>query len=305
MTTRSGPIRLAGHTLGTPQYSAVDAIRLFAQAGLDGAELIWQDGYLSAIPETDNAGLLADIRRTSAETGLPVIGLTPYMTGINSLDEDERTRDVERFAHCIEDAAALGAGVVRVYAGAYGPDQLEQRPQLWERLVRSLGELAPIASEHGVVLAVENHFNTMTVSAQETVELIEAVNSPAVEILYDQANLTFTHNEDFSRAIELQRGHIAHAHAKDLIFVDRDRAFSASAVANVTGEQRAVRSRVIGDGEMDWQAIITALLSEGYDGVISLEYEYRWHPQDLPDPLEGFARGAEKLREYLALAEAR
>lgn len=305
MTTPTGSLRLAGHTLGTPQYSVTDAIRLFAQAGLDGAELIWQDGYLSAIPETDNAALLADVRRASAETGLPVIGLTPYMTGINSLDEDERTRDVERFTRCIKDAAALGAEVVRVYAGAYNPDQLQLRPQLWERLVRSLSELAPVALQHGVVLAVENHFNTMTVSAQETIELIDAVQSPAVEILYDQANLTFTHNEDFPRAIELQRGHIAHVHAKDLAFVDRDRPFSASAVANVTGEQRAVRSRVIGDGEMDWGAIIAALLTEGYDGVISLEYEYRWHPQDLPDPLEGFTRGANQLREYLSHAEAR
>jgi sugar phosphate isomerase/epimerase len=305
MTTPSGSIRLAGHTLGTPHSSAVDAIRLFAQAGLDGAELIWQDDYLSAIPETDGARVIDDVLSASAETGLPVVGLTPYMTGINSLDEGERTRDVERFTRCIQDAATLGAGVVRVYAGAYSPDQVDQRPALWERLVRSLTELAPIAREHGVVLAVENHFNTMTVSAQETVELIEAVQSPAVRILYDQANLTFTHNEEFARALELQQGHIAHVHAKDLTFVDRDRPFSASAVANVTGEQRAVRSRVIGEGEMDWGAIIAGLLAEGYDGVISLEYEYRWHPQDLPDPLEGFARGASRLREYLALAETR
>ncbi|MET0844016.1 MAG: sugar phosphate isomerase/epimerase family protein [Mycetocola sp.] len=305
MTTPTGSIRLAGHTLGTPRHSPVDAIELFAQAGLDGAELIWQDGYLSAIPETDNARLLADIREISTKTGLPIVGLTPYMTGINSLDEAERSRDVDRFTRCIRDAAALGAGVVRVYAGAYSPDQIGIRPQLWEQLVRSLTELAPVAGENGVVLAVENHFNTMTVSAQETIELIEAVQSPAVDILYDQANLTFTHNEDFPRAIELQRGHITHVHAKDLTFVDRDRPFSASAVANVTGEQRAVRSRVIGDGEMDWGAIIAALLTEGYDGVISLEYEYRWHPQDLPEPLEGFSRGAKKLREYLALAEAR
>jgi L-ribulose-5-phosphate 3-epimerase len=31
-----------------------------------------------------------------------------------------------------------------------------------------------------------------------------------------------------------------------------------------------------------------------------MEYEYRWHPQDLPPPEEGFKRGAEYLRRILA-----
>jgi L-ribulose-5-phosphate 3-epimerase len=37
----------------------------------------------------------------------------------------------------------------------------------------------------------------------------------------------------------------------------------------------------------------------GYDDVLTLEYEYRWHPQDLPDPAVGFARSAATLRAYL------
>jgi hypothetical protein len=34
--------------------------------------------------------------------------------------------------------------------------------------------------------------------------------------------------------------------------------------------------------------------------VLTLEYEYRWHPQDLPEPSVGFARGAEALRALLS-----
>jgi sugar phosphate isomerase/epimerase len=292
-------LRIAGHTLGTPEQGVADAMRLFAAAGLDAAELIWQSDYRSGIPESDNAELLAEIREVRDELQLPVVGLTPYMTALNSLDESARVRDIERFVSCIRDAESLGAGVVRVYAGAYAPDQSGDREPLWQRLVTSLGELAPIAHEHGVVLAVENHFNTMTITAQETVDLVTAVDHPAVGILYDQANLTFTHGEASERALELQRGQIRHVHAKDLIFVDRDRPFSSSDVATVAGDERAVRSRVVGEGEMDWEGIIDGLLSGGYGGAISLEYEYRWHPQDLPEPLDGFRRGADAIRSYI------
>lgn len=304
MTSGPAPL-LSGHSLGTPNESPSDAIRLFAAAGLDAAELIWQGGYRSGIPETDNAATLSEVRAASAETGLPVIGLTPYMTGINSLDEAERTRDVKRFAACIADAAGLGARVVRVYAGAYTDDQRSDHAAQWSALVRSLRELAPMATDAGVVLAIENHFSTMTVTARETVDLVTEVASPAVRILYDQANLTFTHSEAPDLAIELQGGLIGHVHAKDLVFVDRDRAFSASAIANVTGEERTVRSRVIGDGEMDWADIVARLLATGYAGAISLEYEYRWHPQDLPEPRQGFELGARRLRDFIALATVR
>lgn len=292
-------LRIAGHTLGTPHHSPAEAVRLFAAAGLDAAEIIWQDDYRSGIPEQDSDEVLAELRDAVAETGLPVIGLTPYMSAINSRDEGDRERDVARFAACIADAKALGAGIVRVYAGSYVPEQLEQRASMWSQLVRSLVEIAPVAHAAGVTLAVENHFNTMTLTARETVDLVEAVAHPAVGILYDQANLTFTHSETWPEAVALQRGHIRHVHAKDLVFVDRDRPFSASAVATVAAEERAVRSRVVGDGELPWDRILPALLEDGYQGVVSLEYEYRWHPQDLPDPLEGFRRGAETLRAHM------
>lgn len=292
-------LRIAGHTLGTPNHSPAEAVRLFHEAGLDAAEIIWQDDYRSGIPERDNGGVLDDLRAAMDTTGLPVIGLTPYMSAINALDDDARSQDVARFAACIADAAALGAGIVRVYAGSYTPDQLHERPAMWSQLVRSLREIAPVAESAGVTLAVENHFNTMTLTASETVDLVDEVEHPAVGILYDQANLTFTHSEAWPEAIALQSGRIRHVHAKDLIFVDRDRPFAASAVATVAAEERAVRSRVVGDGEMPWDRILPALREDGYDGVVSLEYEYRWHPQDLPDPLEGFRRGADTLRALM------
>ena len=56
---------------------------------------------------------------------------------------------------------------------------------------------------------------------------------------------------------------------------------------------------MIGDGILDWNRIIAKLIEKGYDGSYSLEYEYRWNPQDLPEPESGFAESCRRLRGIL------
>jgi sugar phosphate isomerase/epimerase len=56
---------------------------------------------------------------------------------------------------------------------------------------------------------------------------------------------------------------------------------------------------VVGQGSLDWPGIISALHRSGYDGYLSLEYEYRWHPDDLPAPRDGLMASAQHLRLIL------
>lgn len=292
-------MKIFGHTMGTPHYSVTEALRLFSHLGFDGAEVVVQDGFRSGLPEQDDRAV-EEVARAAEEVGIEVGALTPYVYGINSLDEDERRHSVERLRRTIEIAVRLAAGRIRIYSGSFTPKEADIRPQKWERLVDSLRTLGDMADSSGVLLCCENHFSTMSLSAAETAELVRAVDSPAVKALYDQANLTFTHQEPYEKAIELQSGIIGHVHAKDLIFTDASRPFVASEVAKVSSEERAIRSRVIGDGILDWKEILARLRADGYDGPISLEYEYRWHPQDLPEPTEGLATGLQRLRKWLS-----
>lgn len=280
--------------------SVLEALRLFKDAGLDAAEIVWQDGYRCGLPENDGQRTLTIVDENRRALGIAVCGLTPYMTGINSLDEDARQRDLARFRRCIADAARLEAGRIRVYAGSFLEGEEELWARKWSLLMASLRELAPEAARQEVVLVVENHFNTMTVSAAQTAQLMRDLGDlPGVGILYDQANLTFTHQEPYPEAVALQAPWIRHVHVKDLVFTDPDAPFRAGAVARVGAGERNVRSRVLGEGILDWAGILGALRSAGYRGALSLEYEYRWHPQDLPEPREGFRRSAEHLRRLL------
>lgn len=291
-------MRIAGHTLGTPEQTVPEAIALFADAGLDAAEVIYQDGYRSGLPLADRRAA-QEARRASEDMGIPIIGLTPYTTGINALEDGQWRTAVDEFRGAIETAQIVGAGRVRVYAGSWHQGDRDHGAH-WDRLVAALRALAPEAAEAGVRLCVENHFGTMTQSAAETARLVREVDHEAVRVLYDQANLTFTHDEPYQEALSIQGGLIGHVHVKDLVFTDPEAPFQASETARVAASERAVRSRVVGEGVVPWAGILSSLAALGYDDVLSLEYEYRWHPQDLPEPAVGFARSAAAVRAALA-----
>jgi L-ribulose-5-phosphate 3-epimerase len=291
-------MRIAGSTLGTPEQTVPEALALFATAGLDAAEVIYQDGYRSGLPLRDRRSA-EQARRASEDTGISIVGMTPYTTGINTLDEGEWRTAVDEFRGAIEIAQVVGADRLRVYAGSWQPDDRDHAAH-WSRLVAALATLAPEASDAGIRLCVENHFGTMTQSAAETARLVREVNHPAVRVLYDQANLTFTHDEPYEQALRIQGDLVGHVHVKDLVFTDPDAPFQASETARVAASERAVRSRVVGEGVVPWGGILKSLSTLGYDDVLSLEYEYRWHPQDLPEPVVGFTRSAAALRAFLA-----
>lgn len=293
---------IAGHTLGTPGRTLPEALRLFKTAGLDAAEVIYQAGYSAAIDPADPASSrqAADIARSE---GVPIVALTPYTTAINNLDQSIWQAAVTEFKVCIDAAQEVGATRVRVYAGGWHGGDTD-RPAHWRQLIAALQELAPHAQQAGVELCVENHFGTMTQTAADTARLVREVNLPAVRVLYDQANLTFTHDESWTEALTVQGDLISHVHVKDLVFKDPDAPFRASDTARVKAEERAVRSRVVGTGIVPWGEILPELIRRGYDSALTLEYEYRWHPQDLPEPEIGFAESAAAIRSILATKAA-
>lgn len=297
-------MRLAGHTLGTPDHTVPQALKLFRAAGLDAAEVIYQDDYRSGLPLGDRRAALEALQAANGE-GLPIVGLTPYTTAINSLDDEEWRKAIDEFRGAIETAHLLGADRVRVYAGSWHPGDNEHAAR-WVKLRQALETLAPEADQAGVRLCVENHFGTMTQTAADTAALVREIAHPAIRVLYDQANLTFTHDESFEQAFAVQGDLIGHVHVKDLVFTNPNAAFRATETARVNASERAVRSRVVGSGVVPWPQILAALLQHGYDDVLSIELEYRWHPQDLPVPEDGFRESAAVLRSMLSdLAEVR
>lgn len=296
--------QIAGHTMGTPEYTISEALELFAEMGLDGAELVVQDDYRSGIPTNATEADLAGIRAKADSLGLRIACLTPYYSKFNDLDDAVRAGEMDGLKRIIGFAASLGAGSIRVYGGNFAQGEIDPDGRKRERLVTAMRELGDVARKEGVTLAIENHFNTMTVSAAQTASVVDEIAHPAVGILYDQANLAFTFQEDYREAIPLQKGRIAHVHVKDLVFKGTEKVFIAGSVSHQKADERTVATRIVGEGVLDWPGIIALLGEADYaSGWLSLEYERRWHPQDIPDASEGMRKSAEYLRTVLKSAK--
>ena len=290
-------MRIAGHTMGTPEYTVPEAIDLFARLGMEGIEAICHDDYRSAIRVNASPSGLRELRQRAEGLGLQFAAITPYPTDLNSPDLRVASAHVDLLLRAIEIAHVLGAGCIRVYAGRETGGS--GRAERLRRLVEAVRGPVEVAATAGVRLGFENHFNTLGDSAKGTLEAVRAVNHPSVGIVYDQANLTMLGAEGYQDAIPLQAPHLVHVHVKDLSFKDKPPEATSGAVEALPPDAKPTDSRVVGEGVLPWREIIGELKRTGYDGWLSIEYERRWYPELLPPAEIGMRAGADLIRRVL------
>ena len=294
-------VKLAGHTMATPEFDVFEALRFFKKLGLDGAEIVVQTGYESGIPYEADDAFVRRVREEADALGIAVAATTPYLNRYNDLDEAVRQKEVAMLKRVIDMTRILGGGSIRIYGGAFQDEETDPDGAKLAQLVKSLRECGDYAAQYGIRLSIENHFGTMTTTAHRTMEVIKAIGHPNVGVLYDQANLAFFPAEEYEEALALQKDHIFYVHVKDLVYRGgKPQKFRSDSVSHISEEIRTVYSRFPGDGVLDWPAILRGLRDIGYDGWLSLEYERRWGKQDLPVATEGLPVCVERLRRWMA-----
>ncbi len=89
-------MRIAGHTMGTPECTLPEAIDLFARLEMEGIEAIRHDEYRSAIRIDVSAHVLRELRQRAGGQGLQFAAITPYATDLKSRLIRERGAGVAR-----------------------------------------------------------------------------------------------------------------------------------------------------------------------------------------------------------------
>ena len=274
-------MKILMHTMACPDHTPFGALELAQTLELDGIELVCQPGYACGI---DPSAPLADARSLATEArriGTNIHALTPYSKGLNSPDVEFRQAAMAELDHCLSLASELGASIVRIFAGAKVAP--EDKSAALRRFIESSQKLGDKALSLGLDLCIENHMDTMALSAAETVEVVEATAHPAFGIVYDQGNLDFMRAEAFPLGLELQRPMIRHVHVKDFRWESDGRRTAA----------------VVGAGILPWNLILRSLDSSGYNRFLTLEFERRWFPDQLPIAAIGVAQSRDVLRTLL------
>jgi sugar phosphate isomerase/epimerase len=270
-------LRLAGNTIATPELGPFEAVELFAALGLDGVD------FLCDAPSGVTVDLDGTARRTLRDA-VSAAGLQPgclrqYMRELHNGDVALRQAHVDGLKRHVDLAVDLGFSTVRLFAGREIPEA-DWEPH-WRRLIDGLIEAALHAATAGVTIGIENHHGTMTDSAARTMRAVHDAGLPNVGVIYDQANLTGLGHEPWDVALPMQAASIAAVDVKDIDFGGPD------------GQKRV---RPLGAGIVPWPEIVPALLATGYDGLLSIEYERKWHPEALPEASVGLPREIAYLR---------
>ena len=119
------------------------------------------------------------------------------------------TTDQPEFSAVLASANALGAPVIRVWAGTEGSaiTAADKRHAITADLIR----IGQFASEQNIQIALEYHANTLTDDPDSALALIQAVNLPNVKLYWQTTN---GKSSDYSLAtLQKLLPYVSHIHA--------------------------------------------------------------------------------------------
>jgi sugar phosphate isomerase/epimerase len=288
----------------------VDAVELGC-GGFPGSDHLDPDALLDG-PERREA-----LRTALDERQLSVSALATHNNPLHPDDEraDRADRELRR---AIRLADELDVPAVTCFSGLPGgspddttpnwitapwpPEHADALEYQWQRATEYWHDVATLAADHGVDVAVEMHPNMLVHEPHGLAKLRDATNE-RIGANLDPSHLYWQGIDPVAAIRWLgARAAIHHVHAKDTeLYESRQR---TRGVLDTTGYDRpAERSWLFrtvgyGHGERHWKRIVTALRLVGYDGTLSIEHE-----DALTSPQEGLEKAVELLDRVLLASE--
>lgn len=231
------------------QYPFLERFAKAKEAGFDYVEFWnWCDKDIDAI------------ERTMKEIG---IGVATFQGSIRGVMVDKNDKDVyiEDMKKSIQVAQRLGAKAIFCMSDIMQEDR-SVKPHAYEipaeemraNTIAVLKELAPVAQQAGIMLVIEplntlvDHAGYSLYSSKEGVEIVKAVNSPSVRLLYDAYHMQIMEGNIID-TIRNNWQHFGHFH-----------------IADVPGRNQP------GVGELNYGNILKALKQTGYQGLVGFEF---------------------------------
>lgn len=131
--------------------------------------------YFPGYPQTPPDEYVYQLKRTAFLNGVQLSG-TGVRNNFAVADEAARRKDIQMVKDWIGVASRLGAPVIRVFSGPAKPEG-KTFSEVLAWMIPAFQECAEYGRQHGVILGLQQH-NDFLKTAAETIQVIEAVNSP-------------------------------------------------------------------------------------------------------------------------------
>ncbi|RLE70687.1 MAG: hypothetical protein DRJ43_01455, partial [Thermoprotei archaeon] len=176
-------------------------------------------------------------------------------------------------------AVDLGAVYLRLHPGSG-----ERSEENMRRFVDACKFTCREAEDRGLYVGVETH-GELVYSGNTCNLLLEEVGSEALVIVYDIARV-------FMKGLDP---------VEELRKVDLGRVIAVQ-FHDFRRESGGWWITLLGEGEVPHEEVARYLRRKGYEGFVVDEYEKWWHPEELPDPMEGLPRELAYLKRIFGVA---
>lgn len=223
-----------------------------AEAGYDFCEISIDEGdeRLSRLDWPSAAR--NDLRRASAESGVPV--LTMCLSGHRKYPLGSRSAQLRAQAETIMRRAiafALDVGIRVVQVAGYDVFYEEADADTAARYLEGVRRAAEWAGQAGIMLALENVDVSMSESVSNCLAIVREVNSPWFQLYPDMANVAAAGYDPVTELAQCS-GHLVAVHVKD-------------------GLPGVIRRVPFGTGIVPFEAVFQVLAAQGFRGPLVVE----------------------------------
>ncbi len=256
-------MKRAFSTLCCLSYNIEEIFQLAKGARMDGVELRLDMERIRAWHENDE--VYAVIQKWPSQ-GLVVTDIAASIS-VQRFDEVV----IEDAKLCVDVASGIGAGAVRVFAGAHRKRFSETVQNDWNGMSRCLRDICDYAAERQIEIWLETHSDLSAAAAAR--QMVDLVDMPNLKILWDVMH-SIEFKESLEESLTALTGRLAHVHWKD------GRPSEDADLCEYVHTD-------LGSGTMRLAELLKLLKQADYSGYVSLEWESPWRPEirDLyPDP---------------------
>ena len=275
------------------QMAQIDVIAKAKEIGFDAIEF-----STIAVPEGRSLpAFAAELRAESERVGLPIVNYTIGADFLRGSGGDLQA-EIERVKREVDVAESLGVPGMRHDASAGWP-QDHTGPRSFAAALPRLAEgcrgVTEYAAAKGIRTMVENHGQFCQESTRVE-QLATAVAHPNFGVLVDMGNFLCADDEPTS-AVGRLMPFAFHCHAKDF-HVKPGTDFAPGQGWFESRAGNYLRGAIIGHGNVPVLQCLRVMRRDGYDGVLSVEYE------GIEDVLSSIQLGHDNLRRMVEMVES-
>ena len=252
-----------------------ESIEKCARLGADGVQIYAVSGEMS--PESMTVSERKMKKKIIKDNGLVVSALCGDFGGHGFTRQIENEWRIDASKRVMDLALDLDCNVVTTHIGVVPEDET---CETYHILQDSCGELAEYAKKSGGHFAIE----TGPEPAIRLKRFLDNIGNDGMAVNFDPANLVMVTGDDPVKATETLAKYIVHTHAKDgkmLQKADPKIIYDFLAEGGI-GDLRLgdyFLETPLGEGNVDFALYLKSLISNGYQGFLTIEREVGQNPE--------------------------